>query len=161
MLAGLATAAPAIVASLDPVLVRRRRKSLWRPVGRVDDFPHNEVRAAKVEYGRADWNRWVEETGGYVWRRELPARTNHPAGRRGESGDPQRDGEFVVFARNCTDLSCPVTYDAGSRCFFCPCHGGIFAQDGAPMAGPPPRPLFRYAVRLQDGTLEIDPTPPR
>jgi hypothetical protein len=57
------------------------------------------------------------------------------------------DEEVVVFSRSCTDLGCPVIWDGGSQCFFCPCHGGIFARDGRRMAGPPDRELYRYANR--------------
>ena len=65
-------------------------------------------------------------------------------------------GVPVVFSRVCTDVGCPVTYDRGSACFLGPCHGGIFTQDGTPIHGPPPRPLYRYAARVRDGVLEID-----
>ena len=66
------------------------------------------------------------------------------------------DLEFVVFSRSCTDLGCPVTFDQGSTCFFCPCHGGIFDQEGRPMAGPPDRPLYRYQSRIESGELIIN-----
>jgi Rieske Fe-S protein len=49
-----------------------------------------------------------------------------------------------------------VNWDAGSQCFYCPCHGGIFDREGVPMAGPPPEPLYRYTTRVRDGVLEID-----
>jgi menaquinol-cytochrome c reductase iron-sulfur subunit len=43
----------------------------------------------------------------------------------------------------------------------CPCHGGVYYQDGTVAAGPPPRPLPQYPVRLVDGKVEIrtDPIP--
>jgi menaquinol-cytochrome c reductase iron-sulfur subunit len=37
----------------------------------------------------------------------------------------------------------------------CPCHGGVYYKDGSVAAGPPPRPLERYPVRVQDGQVEI------
>jgi menaquinol-cytochrome c reductase iron-sulfur subunit len=49
-----------------------------------------------------------------------------------------------------------LDYDRGSACFFCPCHGGIFRQNGERLAGPPKRPMYRYAHRLRDGIVEID-----
>jgi menaquinol-cytochrome c reductase iron-sulfur subunit len=85
---------------------------------------------------RGDWARSLGEKGVFVWRAS--------------------EEEVVVFSRNCTDLSCPVTWDPGSNWFYCPCHGGIFAQDGTNVAGPPTRPLYRYANRVQNGVLEID-----
>jgi Rieske Fe-S protein len=38
----------------------------------------------------------------------------------------------------------------------CPCHGGVYYEDGSRASGPPPRGLFRYDHRLQDGRLLID-----
>jgi Rieske Fe-S protein len=63
-------------------------------------------------------------------------------------------GTFVAFGQECTHLGCPVTYDAGSSAFHCPCHEGFFsARDGAVLSGPPPRPLPR--VRLERRGDEI------
>jgi len=66
------------------------------------------------------------------------------------------DEQFVVYSASCTDLGCPVNWDAGSEWFFCPCHGGIFSKTGEPKAGPPKKPLYRYAYRINNGQLEID-----
>ena len=43
----------------------------------------------------------------------------------------------------------------------CPCHGGVYYEDGSVAAGPPPHPLSRYPVRVTDGQVEIrtDPIP--
>lgn len=62
----------------------------------------------------------------------------------------------IAFSRACTDLGCPLTWDAGSEWFFCPCHGGVFDSEGAPVAGPPSRPMWRYATRIREGLLEVD-----
>jgi menaquinol-cytochrome c reductase iron-sulfur subunit len=126
---------PAALAALSPAL-RARRDATWRPVGPLEGFPVGEVVKAAVELDDRQWSAAFGEKAVYVWRRS--------------------DSETVVFSRNCTDLSCPVNYDPGSTCFFCPCHGGIFAQDGTPMAGPPSEPLYRYANRVEQGILEID-----
>jgi menaquinol-cytochrome c reductase iron-sulfur subunit len=126
---------PALLAALTPAL-RGGRDGRWRRVGRLEDFPVNEVRQANVRVGRDDWSRTLSEKGVYVWR--------------------IKEDDVIVYSRNCTDLSCPVNFDPGSECFFCPCHGGIFAKDGTPLAGPPQVPLYRYEHRLRDGLLEID-----
>ena len=43
----------------------------------------------------------------------------------------------------------------------CPCHGGVYYEDGRVAAGPPPHPLTRYPVRVQNGEVAIrsDPIP--
>jgi menaquinol-cytochrome c reductase iron-sulfur subunit len=134
-LAAAIVGVPALVLALSPVL-RRPPGEVWRPVGSLDQFPLDEVRAAVVEIPRADWARTPDVKAVYVWR--------------------TGPGEAVVFSRNCTDLSCPVNWDPGSQCFYCPCHGGIFLKNGDRIAGPPPRPLYRYATRVRAGSLEID-----
>jgi menaquinol-cytochrome c reductase iron-sulfur subunit len=126
---------PALLAALSPAFAGRS-SNRWRFVGPLTEFPVDTVRQANVRVGRSDSSRSLAEKGVYVWRKA--------------------PDEVVVFSRNCTDLSCPVNFDSGSECFFCPCHGGIFAKDGAPLAGPPNKPLFRYQHRLQNGNLEID-----
>jgi Rieske Fe-S protein len=66
------------------------------------------------------------------------------------------DGErFQVFAINCTHLGCPVRWFQESGLFMCPCHGGVFYQDGRHASGPPPRPLYQYEHRIRDGKLEV------
>lgn len=127
---------PAVISLLSPIL-KRRTAPRWRPLGKVEGFPVGKITKAVMNPSRGDWAGSIREQAVYVWRK--------------------RGDEFVVFSRSCTDVGCPVNYDDGSRCFFCPCHGGIFAQGGEPMAGPPPRPLYRYATRVRDGDiLEID-----
>jgi menaquinol-cytochrome c reductase iron-sulfur subunit len=133
--AGAFTAIPGLISVIAPAV--RRRGPTWRPLGRVGEFEMDEIRRAAVAIPREDWSEAPEVKAVYVWR--LPA-----------------PDEFVVFSRNCTDLSCPVVWDPGSERFFCPCHGGIFAKDGEPVAGPPRRPLWRYAHRVRNGLLEID-----
>jgi nitrite reductase/ring-hydroxylating ferredoxin subunit len=56
--------------------------------------------------------------------------------------------EFVAFGQKCTHLSCAVVPRPSENCFYCPCHEGRFdLRTGAPVAGPPRRPLTR--VRLE------------
>ncbi len=130
-----AVGVPALILGLGPMWQERRRE-LWVPLGALEDYGIGEVSKALVVLPEGAAQRPVAERGVFVWRPE-----------------PE---QLVVFSRNCTDLSCPITWDLGSNWFYCPCHGGIFAVDGTPQAGPPSRPLFRYALRVREGTLEID-----
>jgi menaquinol-cytochrome c reductase iron-sulfur subunit len=125
---------PVAVTLLAPA--RRPREPLWRPVGPLDGFSPGSVTPAVVEVPQPGWTGAVERKAVYVWR---------PV-----------DQEVVVFSRSCTDLGCPVRFDPGSQWFFCPCHGGIFGTDGSVRAGPPNRPLDRFAHRVVGGRLEID-----
>jgi nitrite reductase/ring-hydroxylating ferredoxin subunit len=72
--------------------------------------------------------------------------------------------EFVAFNQKCTHLSCAVIPRPAERSFYCPCHEGRFdLRTGAPIAGPPRRPLTRivldmkgrdiYAVGVEERTI--------
>ena len=37
----------------------------------------------------------------------------------------------------------------------CPCHGGVYYEDGSRASGPPPCGLFEYEWRIEDDRLEI------
>ncbi len=65
------------------------------------------------------------------------------------------ENEFIAFSVNCTHLGCPVRWLADAELFMCPCHGGVYYKDGSVAAGPPPRPLIRYEVRVANGEVQI------
>jgi menaquinol-cytochrome c reductase iron-sulfur subunit len=69
------------------------------------------------------------------------------------------DEQFIAFSVNCTHLGCPVRWLPNANLFMCPCHGGVYYGDGAVAAGPPPHPLPRYPVRVQNGMVEILTSP--
>ncbi len=58
------------------------------------------------------------------------------------------DGELLAFSPWCTHLGCAYRWDAARGQFSCPCHGSFFSKDGDVIAGPAPRPLDRYEVKL-------------
>jgi menaquinol-cytochrome c reductase iron-sulfur subunit len=68
----------------------------------------------------------------------------------------ESDTSFIAFSANCTHLGCPVRWMEGADLFLCPCHGGVYYKDGSVAAGPPPRPLFRYDVRIENGEVKIN-----
>ncbi len=74
-------------------------------------------------------------------------------------------GAFQVFNVNCSHLGCPVDWKPDARLFLCPCHGGVYYEDGRVAAGPPPRALFERAWRIEGGSLLVRaerlPTPGR
>lgn len=70
-----------------------------------------------------------------------------------------RDGSGVaVFSATCTHLGCAVAWDAASRTFRCPCHGGVYGIDGRVVSGPPPRPLRRLPIEIRDGEVFVRPS---
>ncbi len=126
---------PAAMTALSPI-IHSRREEAWRRIAPLETFPVGQVSEGLIDPSREAWPRAVSPQAVYVWRRAAD--------------------EVVVFSRSCTDLGCPVTFDSGSECFLCPCHGGIFDKNGERMAGPPYRPLYRYRVRIRGGVIEVD-----
>jgi menaquinol-cytochrome c reductase iron-sulfur subunit len=113
-----------------------RKHEIWRSVGKVESFKIGETTA--VQYKDATPLPWAGVTArSAAWLRRVNADT------------------FIAFSINCTHLGCPVRWLAEANLFMCPCHGGVYYQDGAVAAGPPPLPLPRYLVRVKNGDVQI------
>lgn len=66
-------------------------------------------------------------------------------------------GSFAAFSAVCTHAGCTVQYQANSKEFICPCHGGVFsARNGQVLGGPPPTPLPSIPVQVSNGQLYVD-----
>jgi menaquinol-cytochrome c reductase iron-sulfur subunit len=65
------------------------------------------------------------------------------------------DREVVAFAPQCTHLGCAYHWDESAKNFLCPCHTSIFDLQGNVISGPAPRPLDRYAVKLDGNKVLI------
>ena len=123
----------------------RKPAQVWRQLGPVDQFKIGET--VEVKFQDASPLPWAGVTANTAaWLRR----------------DSEKD--FLVFSVQCTHLGCPVSWLSGADLFMCPCHGGVYYSDGRVAAGPPPQPLPRYNVRIQNGQVEIDastvPHPP-
>ncbi|MFZ4681552.1 MAG: ubiquinol-cytochrome c reductase iron-sulfur subunit [Terrimicrobiaceae bacterium] len=105
-------------------------------LGPVSNFPEGTTRLASYEnpYKRS----WDGDTA------KIPCWVRHISG-----------NEFQVFAINCTHLGCPVRWFDESKLFMCPCHGGVFYEDGTHASGPPPRPLYTYENFVENGELFV------
>ena len=108
----------------------------WISLGSLEDFPEKTTRIAT--YRNPFTRPWDGQT------------ANIPCWVRRASGQ-----EFQIFAINCTHLGCPVRWFQESGLFMCPCHGGVFYEDGSHAAGPPPRGLFQYSHKVEGGQLWV------
>jgi menaquinol-cytochrome c reductase iron-sulfur subunit len=63
------------------------------------------------------------------------------------------DKEVIAFAPQCTHLGCAYHWDERRKDFICPCHTSAFSIDGQVLGGPAPRPLDRYAVKLNGSKI--------
>ena len=66
-------------------------------------------------------------------------------------------GQVVAYGPQCTHLGCAYHWDEARHDFLCPCHTSIFNIDGTVISGPAPRPLDRYAVKVENGRLLLGP----
>jgi menaquinol-cytochrome c reductase iron-sulfur subunit len=62
---------------------------------------------------------------------------------------------FIAMSNICTHLGCHVRWITDQNHFFCPCHNGVFDSSGNEVAGPPPRPLTRYDVKVENDQLFV------
>ncbi len=112
---------------------------VWRPVGPVSQFKVGETVEVKFEDASPlPWAGVTAQTAAWLRR--------------------NTEQDFTAFSVNCTHLGCPVNWIPDGNLFLCPCHGGVYYNDGRVAAGPPPRPLPTYPVRVQNGQVEIEAT---
>jgi menaquinol-cytochrome c reductase iron-sulfur subunit len=142
-LAGAASAVlgvPIVAYLLSPLL--NPAQNVWQTVGGVNTFQIGQTVA--VQYQDPSPLPWAGQTAyTALWLR----RTG--------------DNTFLAFALNCTHLGCPVDWKPDAELFLCPCHGGVYYNDGNVAAGPPPRPLIQYQVRVVNGLVQVLTQPVR
>jgi menaquinol-cytochrome c reductase iron-sulfur subunit len=63
--------------------------------------------------------------------------------------------DFIAMSNICTHLGCRARWVSDRDQFYCPCHAGVFDREGYVVSGPPPRPLDRYEVRVENEQLFI------
>lgn len=129
---------PVFSALLGPLLQRTEQK--WRKVGSLAEFPVGSTKL--VKFINADPLPWAGVTAkSAAWLRR------------------ENEKEFTAFSANCTHLGCPVRWEDKAQMFMCPCHGGVYYKDGSVAAGPPPKGLVRYYVRINKNDVEIRTAP--
>lgn len=133
-----ATTVPVIGFLLSPLT--RKPPRVWRPVGPVDAFAIGKtVNVAFEDASPLPWAGVTAHTAAWLRRDDAE--------------------HFTAFTVHCTHLGCPVRWVADAELFLCPCHGGVYYADGTVSAGPPPRTLPQYPVRVRNGEVEILTSP--
>jgi len=66
------------------------------------------------------------------------------------------DTEITVFSPICTHLGCHYNWNPASGHFECPCHGSVYAPDGAVLGGPAPRRLDTLPTKIENGELYVE-----
>jgi cytochrome b6-f complex iron-sulfur subunit len=67
-------------------------------------------------------------------------------------------GELRAFTAVCTHLSCTVQYRPDLQELWCACHNGHYDLNGRNVAGPPPKPLRTFEVKVNGDELVISRT---
>jgi menaquinol-cytochrome c reductase iron-sulfur subunit len=62
---------------------------------------------------------------------------------------------YIAMSNICTHLGCHIRWITEQNKFVCPCHNGVFDISGNVVSGPPPRPLTRYDVKVENGNLFV------
>ncbi len=62
---------------------------------------------------------------------------------------------FIAMSNICTHLGCHIRWISEKNQFYCPCHNGVFDASGTVVSGPPPRPLNRYDVKVENDQLFV------
>jgi len=133
-LAAAVLSVPMLAYIFSPLLHPNR--AVWRDLGPPDQYAVGQT--VKVDFEEPSPLPWAGQTAqAALWLRR----------------DDQT--HFTAFAVNCAHLGCPVDWQPQAQLFLCPCHGGVYYADGSMAGGPPPRGLFQYQTRLQDGHVEI------
>ncbi|MAW95457.1 MULTISPECIES: ubiquinol-cytochrome c reductase iron-sulfur subunit [unclassified Leeuwenhoekiella] len=134
-LVGAILAFPLITAMLDPVT--RKKTSAWRKVGLLDDFEVGKTKMVSFENPSPyQWSGKIAYSAAYIRREE--------------------NDKLTAFSVNCAHLGCPVRWEEEAELFMCPCHGGVYYKDGTRAAGPPPRGLYTYPVRIKNNNIELE-----
>ena len=112
----------------------------WFPVTTVA-----EVGSQAVKF-RAEDQRGTLSLTGYVVRSD------------GANGDPAEKGQIIAMSAACTHKGCIVEWSGEDRRFHCPCHGGVFSEDGGINSGSPSlylNPLPRLDVRIENEQIYV------
>jgi len=131
---GVILGVPLVGFILAPLL--RKTPQTWVSLGKVDEFQVGKtVNVTFIDPSPLPWAGITSKSAAWLRRNS--------------------ETEFMAFSVNCTHLGCPVRWLADAELFMCPCHGGAYYKDGTVAAGPPPRPLYRYEIRVENGEVRL------
>ena len=126
---------PMIQYFISPAL-RKTGGDEWIPLGSLENYPLDTP--TLFNFNKVKVNGWEKSTQSY-----------------GAFVIRQSDGEVIVFSDVCTHLSCRLGWVEEKSEFYCPCHAAAFDKNGEVKSGPPPRPMDRYEIRMEEDQLYI------
>lgn len=129
-------AVPGLGYLLTPVF--RKNTGTWVSLGATGKFQAAALQKADFTYvSESGYTR--QEKQGFVW---LKAGSN-------------AQSEPVAFSPVCSHTGCNVSWNPPRNAFVCPCHNGIYDANGNVVSGPPPRPLQKLPVKIENDQIYI------
>ena len=132
---GLGLAIPAITYIIGPA-VKDESAEEWIPLGPTSKVEIGIPTLFKVTIER--------QTGWIVNTSELSVYIYTDDGRN-----------YVAMSNICTHLGCRVRWISDEKIFYCPCHNAVFDQEGEVVTGPPPKPLDRFEVKVENDRIFV------
>lgn len=124
---------PAIAYLIDPA-TKIQKSEDWISLGPPENYPIGTPTLFNFTRTKVNgWERTVNSYGVYVVRKN--------------------ETETTVFSNMCTHLACRVTWQEEVQEYICPCHDGHFGTEGEVLTGPPPRPMWTFETKIEDGNL--------
>lgn len=131
----LSVALPAVAYVVGPA-INRENSQVWIRVGSTSKVELGTPTLFKVKIER--------KTGWIVDEEEISVYVLTDNGR-----------DYLVMSNICTHLGCRVRWISDQEQFLCPCHNAIFDKIGNVVSGPPPRPLDRFTMKIEDDQIFI------
>src|ERR1051325_9053301 len=129
---GAALAIPAVGYLLGPT--KTRRESDWIEATEIGTLTPNTPVEVSFRKNRTDGWKVISEKR-TAWIVKMP------------------DNNIVAYGPQCTHLGCAYHWEEKKSEFICPCHNSFFSIDGKVASGPAPRPLDRYATKIDGNKL--------
>lgn len=115
---------------------QKKPKGVWVPVIDAEELKDGEIRSVTYKLDVPD---------GYM---VSPRNYSVYLSRKGR--------RVTAFDPTCPHLGCHVEFKDRKKRFVCPCHGGVFDDEGERVSGPPPKGLTKLAVKLEGGKVWIE-----
>ena len=133
---GALLAVPLFRFALFPLL-RRTTELKASPVGALSEFSSlTEPVERTIQIEQVDgWRKAVSEKAVYVTK--------------------NGKGQLQVLSSICPHLGCTVPWVSAKQEFICPCHGAVYAPDGARVSGPCLRGMDTLETVERDGQLMV------
>jgi Rieske Fe-S protein len=116
-------------------LKRKREPGIWVPVLDAVDLADGETKSVSYTLDVVDGYMTAKRTfSTFVYR---------------------KGSRVVAYDPSCPHLGCHVEFKDKKKRYVCPCHGGVFDEDGNRLSGPPPRGLTKVAAKVESGRIWV------